>query len=139
MAGENEQVGLTKDAGWQIGVSRTIPAGLDEMWDYLTGPEGLAAWLGPGARLSAGKGSTYRTRDGVRGEVRGRREMEKIRLSWQPPGRPEPAILQVAVVPNRSGCSVRFHQERLTGAAERERMRAHWQEVLARIAARWEA
>ena len=134
----SETVGLTRQAGWQIGVSRTVAAGLDNVWEYLTGKEGLAVWLGPGARLSKEKGASYRTADGTTGEVRGLREMEKVRLTWQPPGRPDPAILQVAVVPGRSGCSIRFHQERLTGPDERERMRAHWQGVLARIAARWE-
>lgn len=38
--------GLTKDAGWQIGVTRTLPTDLDIAWDYLLSPAGLSLWLG---------------------------------------------------------------------------------------------
>jgi hypothetical protein len=32
--------GLTKDAGWQIGVSRTLPDPPSPVWDFISGPEG---------------------------------------------------------------------------------------------------
>ena len=40
--------GLTKDAGWQVGVSRTLPIDVGAAWDYLLSPAGLAHWLGDG-------------------------------------------------------------------------------------------
>ncbi len=134
-----ETVGLTQDAGWQIGVQRSVPAPLNEVWEFLLSPEGLAVWLGPGARLSPQKGATYRTEEGTSGEVRGYRELQKIRLSWQPRDRAEPCILQVAVTSNATGTAIRFHQERLAGSTERAQMRRHWQQVLSVLAARWGA
>ena len=57
---EARHVGLTKDAGWEIGVSRTVPHPLDEVWRLLTSDEGLALWLGEGAlrdgRRNGGRG-----------------------------------------------------------------------------------
>ena len=38
--------GLTRDAGWQIGVSRTLPVDLATAWERLLAPAGLALWLG---------------------------------------------------------------------------------------------
>jgi hypothetical protein len=42
-------VGLTKDAGWEIGVSRTLPVPLEAAWEFLTSPGGAALWLGAAA------------------------------------------------------------------------------------------
>ncbi|MEU0158601.1 hypothetical protein ABZ154_07070 [Streptomyces sp. NPDC006261] len=38
--------GLTQDAGWEIGVSRTIQQPPQAVWEFITGPEGVALWLG---------------------------------------------------------------------------------------------
>jgi len=56
--------GLTKDAGWQIGVSRTLPHPPFAVWDFVSGPEGLALWLGPSAHLTARRAAPYRTAAG---------------------------------------------------------------------------
>jgi hypothetical protein len=42
-------VGLTKDAGWEIGVSRTLPVPLEAACEFLTSPGGAALWLGAAA------------------------------------------------------------------------------------------
>lgn len=128
-------VGKTKDAGWQIGFSRTIQADIGDVWHYLVSPEGLAVWLGPGTETSLEVGSEYRTKDGTSGEIRSLRHFDRIRLTWQPPDRPSDATVQVAVTPTRTGCTLRFHTERLYDADERERMRAHWKVVADRIEA----
>lgn len=36
-------VGVTRATGWQIGVSRTVPLALDEVWARVEDP---TAWLG---------------------------------------------------------------------------------------------
>ena len=46
--------GLTRGAGWEIGVSRTLPFSPEELWRLVTSPEGLALWLGPGAHPLTG-------------------------------------------------------------------------------------
>src|SRR5215207_10427491 len=96
-------VGLTRDAGWEVGVSRTVPHALDEVWRLLTSDEGLALWLGEGARLDPVRGSRYATADGTEGEVRGYREGNRIRLTWRPPGWSHDSTLQVAVTPGGAG------------------------------------
>jgi uncharacterized protein YndB with AHSA1/START domain len=124
--------GLTKDAGWEIGVSRTLAVPLEQAWTYLV-EEGTATWLGvetlpaePGAEIAAPAG---------RGELRSHRPLDRIRLTWQPAGWDHETTIQVVVTGTAERTKVTFHQERLADAEERERQRAHWRAVLDRVAA----
>jgi uncharacterized protein YndB with AHSA1/START domain len=122
--------GLTRDAGWEIGVSRTLPHSPTAVWEFISGPEGLALWLGPGADLAPERGAPYETAAGVAGEVRGYRPGDRIRVTHGD------TTVQVAVTPAPEGRAVlRFHQERMASAQERERRRAHWQRVMDEVAA----
>jgi uncharacterized protein YndB with AHSA1/START domain len=123
--------GLTKDAGWQIGVSRTLPHPLPVVWDFISSPGGLALWLGPGATLTRQRGTPYQTDAGVTGEVRGYRPADRIRLTHGT------TTVQVALTPSADGARtvLRFHQEHLASTDEREQQRAHWRRILDQVAA----
>ncbi|MZE79594.1 SRPBCC domain-containing protein [Streptomyces sp. SID5475] len=126
--------GLTKDAGYEIGVSRTLPLPPGAVWRFLTGPEGLALWLGRGAEITPGRGSAYRTGDGTTGEVRGYHEGSRIRITHRPPGSDRDSTVQMTVTPRGGKSVLGFHQERLTSAAEREDRRRHWRSVMDEVA-----
>jgi len=100
-------VGKTKDAGWQIGVSRTVPLPLDEAWARVEDP---AAWLGEAPD-----------------DVRSHHPQDRIRVAWKG------TIVQVVVRPATTGTRVGFHQERLSGPEEREQQRTHWAAVIDRL------
>jgi uncharacterized protein YndB with AHSA1/START domain len=123
--------GLTKDTGWQIGVSRTLPHPAPVVWDFISSPEGLALWLGPGAALAPERGAPYRTAAGVTGEVRGYHPADRIRVTHGT------TTVQVALAPAADGARtmLRFHQEHLASAEEREQQRAHWQGVMDQVGA----
>lgn len=131
--------GLTKDAGWEIGVSKTLAHPPRDVWDFISGREGLSCWLGGGVVLREGdKGQAYETDDGTVGEVRSFHPGDRIRLTWRPPGWEHDTTVQVAVSPSRGDeekAVLRFHQEHLAGPEERERQRAHWRAVIASVAA----
>ncbi|ATW49950.1 SRPBCC family protein [Streptomyces peucetius] len=123
--------GLTKDAGWEIGVSRTLPLPPAVVWDFIASPAGVELWLGSGVRLPTAKGEAYETAEGVTGEIRSYRPGDRIRLTHGT------SVVQVAVSASRSGAGekavLRFHQEHLADAQERERRRSHWQTVMAEV------
>jgi hypothetical protein len=129
-------VGLTRDAGWEVGASRTLPVSVKAMWDLLLSPTGLGLWIGRGLPSLPDIGAPYTTADGTRGELRSLRALDRVRLTWQPPGRERPATLQVALVGAPRGCSVRFHAEQLADAEDRERVREHLRAVLDQLEAR---
>ncbi|MET7616621.1 SRPBCC domain-containing protein [Streptomyces sp. NPDC005408] len=120
--------GLTQDAGWEIGVSKTLPLPVSTVWDFIAGPEGVALWLGKGVQLPTEKGESYETGDGIAGEVRSYRPGDRVRLTYGT------TTLQVAVSSPGDGRTVlRFHQEHLADAEERERQRAHWKAVMGKV------
>lgn len=126
-------VGRTKDAGWEIGVSRTLPVPLDEVWELLISERGIDLWLGKGVDLPREKGGAYRTADGTVGELRGYRPHDRIRLTWRPLDWTHDSTVQVALSAKGDKTVLRFHQERLAGPEERERQRQHWQRVIEQV------
>ncbi|MET9924234.1 MULTISPECIES: SRPBCC domain-containing protein [unclassified Streptomyces] len=123
--------GLTQDAGWEIGVSRTIRQPPQAVWEFITGPDGVALWLGAEGPLPSEKGAPYRTADGTEGEIRSYHPGDRVRLTYGT------STVQVTV---SSGSSedrsvLRFHQERLASTEEREERRTHWKSVMDRVAA----
>jgi uncharacterized protein YndB with AHSA1/START domain len=130
-------VGETADAGFQVGVRRTLPRSAADAWRDLVEGDGRALWLGPGATFHPTPGTTYRCDDGTEGEVRTVRAGRRVRLTWRPPDAPAETTLQLTLEPKGERCVVAFHHERLPDADARERVKARWREVLATLAARW--
>jgi uncharacterized protein YndB with AHSA1/START domain len=112
-------------------VSKTIDRPAEKVWSFITSPAGIAIWLGEGVTVVPERGAGYETRAGVQGETRGFRERDRIRLTWQPPDWTHDTTLQLAVRSAGAGRAMLvIHQERLADAAERERQRRHWQDVI---------
>lgn len=129
----DDTTGLTKDAGWEMGVRQTVEAPLPAVWSFLFG-DGLLIWLGE-TTLALENGAEYRTADGVRGTVRSYTENSKIRLTWWPDDWPHDTLLQVSVREAASGTVIGFHHEKLADRDERRMMLGHWKNVVASLAA----
>lgn len=129
------EVGKTADAGWNIGVSRTLPYSAAEAWDFLVGREGLEIWLGPGVDLPREKGEAYETANGTRGEIRSYVEADRVRLTWQPKDWDHSSTVQVRLSGTGAKTTLRFHQEWLASAEEREEQRAYWTDVIEHVEA----
>jgi uncharacterized protein YndB with AHSA1/START domain len=126
-----QPTGLTRSAGWEIGVSRTVAYALEEVWDFLTSPEGTVVWLGVGVHRLDEPGLPYETTTRTSGEIRSFHPLDRLRLTWQPPDWTHDSTVQVTVSTAGPGRTMlRFHQERLADAEEREQQRAHWRTVI---------
>jgi uncharacterized protein YndB with AHSA1/START domain len=130
----DDTTGLTKDAGWEVGVRQTVSAPLDEVWQWMLG-EGLPVWLGDIDALPTEKGEPYETRDGVRGTIRSRTDGVRVRLTWQPQDWPHDSTLQVTVKDAASGTTIGLHHEKLADREERKLMLGHWKNVAASLLA----
>lgn len=128
---QRKEVGRTRDAGWQIGVSKTIDRPVEDVWSFITSPAGVAIWLGEGVTVLSEPGAGYETTSGVQGEMRSFRELDRVRLTWQPANWQHETTLQLTVQSAGEGRTrLGVHQERLADAAEREQQRRHWQGVV---------
>lgn len=132
-------VGETADAGFQVGVQRSIDASAAEVWRLITSRPEL--WLGGGASVAFAEGERYEVprgddAPGASGEVRVVKPGYRLRMSWQPEGWPAPATLQLTLSESGSGkTAIHAHLEKLPDAGAREAMRKRWREALERIAA----
>ena len=127
------KVGQTADAGYQIGVQKTLPIPHELAWDLLVVGPGREVWLGETQPLDLRKGADYVTSDGVSGEIRSVDPGKRLRLTWSHADLARPSTLQLYLVPSGEKTSLRFHQEKLSSQDERELMRHHWREVLGRL------
>jgi uncharacterized protein YndB with AHSA1/START domain len=124
--------GQTKDVGFVIGVSKTLPYSVAQVWDFVTSPAGLALWLGE-VELVLEKGARYETAAGTVGEVRSFHPEDRVRLTWRPKDWDHDTTVQVAVRGSGDKTMLRFHQEWLANSDERARQRDHWQAVMAKV------
>jgi len=131
MAKNDDTTGLTRDAGWEVGVRTTVPASGTAVWDYLTGP-GLPLWLGE-TTLPTEKNAVYETDDGVRGRLISRTEGVRLRLSWRPADWPHDTTLQLSLRAAATGTTIAVHHERLADRDERRMMLGHWKTVVAEL------
>jgi uncharacterized protein YndB with AHSA1/START domain len=131
MAAERIEIGKTADAGYQIGVRRTVPASEERVWAALLSPDGLRTWLGGVTELE--EGARFSFRNGISGQICVHKPWSHLRLTWQLPEWDTPSHLQVRVVPVRTGTALSVHQDHLRGPADRKAMKAHWEQVTERL------
>ena len=114
------KLGQTADAGYQIGVTKTLPISKKQAWDLLMSPAGKKLWAGRG----------------VKTEKRTGRDGEFMRMTWESSQLKEPSVLQLRVGDRETskGTCISFHQEKLSSGAEREKMKQHWKNALATLA-----
>ncbi|MCM3629680.1 SRPBCC domain-containing protein [Paenibacillus glycanilyticus] len=132
---EKKTVGLTQDAGYQIGVRKTLAAGQEQLWSYLTSPAGLGIWLGKVKEWELAPKKAYRTEEGIAGELRVVKPNEQIRLTWQPEGWDKPSTIQIRLIAAAEGrTTVSFHQEHLSSQQTRAQMKLRFEEALSQLA-----
>lgn len=123
--------GSTADAGWELGVRRTVPDSPDEIWQSLLA-DWLPAWLEVDS-VPKMVGAPLRRGAQVCGRVVGCHVGRRVRLRWHPPHLDHETVFQVTLLEAASGCTIAIHQERLRGSAERQELLERWTDVLERL------
>ena len=129
------QVGADTTAAEQdqnVHVQLSVRAPVGVVWEALVSPKGTATWLGEGAVLGD-KGQSYHCADGTAGVVRSFHPLEQLRLSWHQQVDVEPSLIEIDLVVDGAGTSLRLWHDGLPEAA-RPAMRAHWLERLQALA-----
>jgi uncharacterized protein YndB with AHSA1/START domain len=129
--------GQTLDAGFEVGVQKTINAPIEKVWQFITSKKGAKLWLGNlKEELELQKGATYTTASGATGEIRSVYPQQKLRLTWTPKGRDSATTVQIYMLCPRNQANktnLQFHQEKLADANERQAMKEHWRGALSAI------
>lgn len=126
-------VGVTQDAGVQIGVRRTLPVAKERAWHDFTSLEGLARWIGRVPEFPLRAGYAFASAEGVSGKLTVVVPHSKLRLTWQRAEWDSPSRLQLYFLSTASGhTTIAIHQEMLEDVYMRETMRRFWDGVLQR-------
>ncbi len=107
--------GQTADGSFQLGIRRTLPFDMAELWRR-AGPDS-AMWKAP---------------EGGSALVTTLSEGNHFRMKWMDPRWISHSILQVRVLPSRrpSSSVLAIHQEKLPDQASRATLLAHWKSLV---------
>ena len=126
------QVGKTKDVGFQFGIRKTIPVSNEKVWDFLFSDSGLKIWLGKlNNKLELKK--EFETENGITGLVRVFKPNSHIRLSWKPKTWKNVSTVQIRVIGNEAKTTIAIHQEKLLNSEQRNEMKNYWTEIIEKL------
>ena len=110
-----QNIGLTKDSGWQFGVRKTLPSNLEHLWDLFFSEKGLKYW----SEEVDQNFSTFK-------------EYSHIRTKWKHVGFEENANLQIRFIPNknRDKTTISIHIDQLKNENQREEAKRYWSKII---------
>jgi uncharacterized protein YndB with AHSA1/START domain len=126
------ETGSTADAGFQVGVQKTVNLSLADTWKLVTSPEGMREWLGIDGPLPAEVGKSIDAPDGGRYELRSLTPEVRIRLRHHEADGDESTI-QLTLTEKPTGTTIGFHHDDLPDAEARETKRGHWRNAADKI------
>ncbi|EJL67780.1 hypothetical protein [Chryseobacterium populi] len=108
-------IGLTKDAGWQFGIRKTVSTNLEKLWNVFFSDRGLGYWS-----------------EGVDLDFSTFKEYSHIRTKWRHSDFKEYANLQMRFIPskNKDKTTISFHVDKLKNESQRELAREYWSKVI---------
>ncbi len=126
------QLGKTKDVGFQFGIRKTFPVSSEKVWDFLFSENGLKIWLG-NLKNELEIKKEYETENGITGLVRVFKANSHIRLNWKPTHWKNTSTVQIRVIGNQTKTTIAIHQEKLLNAEQRAEMKAYWSVIMNKI------
>ena len=126
------QIGKTKDVGFQFGIRKTISVSTEKVWDFLFSKNGLKIWLGT-LKGDLELKKEFKTKNGITGFVRVFKPNSHIRLNWKPKTWENISTVQIRVIENNEKTTIAIHQEKLLNNEQRNEMKYYWTKVLNKL------
>jgi activator of HSP90 ATPase len=123
-------VGLTKDAGYQVGARRTFPLPFQEAWEFIWSEAIVVEWIGMIDQSELVLNRAFRTKEGIEGKITTLITGSHVRLKWKLPEWQTFSTLQVRIIPSGEKTTISFHQDHLTDEKVRKHMKSFWLKVL---------
>jgi len=99
--------------------TRTFSIGKTQMWELITSPEGLQAWLNPLSKhFKIAPKQQFEIEGGIFGEVRTVKVGRQARLTWQDADWPKPTAFNILIVPRpKNKCILVINHDGLKSVA----------------------
>lgn len=113
-----QNIGLTKDSGWQFGIRKTFPFNLEHVWKLFFSETGLKYWS-----------------DGVDQNFSTFKEYSHLRTKWKHAGFKENVNLQIRFIPSptHDKTTISIHVDQLKDEGQREETKKYWSELIGNI------
>lgn len=111
-----KKIELTKDAGWQFGIRKSVSLNANEVWDFMFSENGIKLWL----KGADKKFSTFKN-------------LSHIRTKWKLKDWTNEATLQMRLLSNKDKTTIAFHIDKLLNENQREEVKTYWTEMLENI------
>lgn len=108
-----KKIGLTKDAGWQFGIRKSVPLNANKVWDFMFSENGTKLWL-----------------KGADKEFSTFKNLSHIRTKWILKDWTNEATLQMRLLSNKDKTTIAFHIDKLLNENQREEVKTYWTEML---------
>jgi hypothetical protein len=121
--------GQTMDAGFQVGINKTIPVPHKKLWALIFVENRLG--LFQDNKLNLAEGLTGVNSRGVSYKITTYRPYSHIRMQWRLPNWDEYSILQIRLnAKTDNNTTLSIHQEKLKNKNTREAMKLFWKKEL---------
>jgi len=121
--------------GYEVGVSRTVPATAEECEKHFATTAAFAKWMGKGSKVSL-KTKSWSDPHGS-GTITSTLAGKRMCIAWTPNGTERKEKLEVQFFPTKTGkTSVRITHTGLASSGDVERRRTDWGEALDRLVSR---
>ena len=126
------QVGQTKDVGFQFGIRKSLSLSTEKVWDFLFSEIGLKIWLG-NLKSDLEIKKEFETDNGTKGVVRVLKPNSHIRLNWKAKTWENMSTVQIRVIGNYNKATIAIHQEKLLNSEQRSEMKDYWNIVIKKL------
>lgn len=110
------KVGLTKDAGWQFGIRKSVPLNINEVWELLFSEDIIQHWIKHATR----EFSTFK-------------QFSHIRTKWKLKEWANEAALQMRLLSNKDKTVIAFHIDKLLNETQRSETKSYWENAIKTI------
>lgn len=127
-------IGKTKNAGWQVGIRKTIPLTSDQLWNFITGNQGMQIIIGDTISATNSYNQDRISEKEIQYKITTIVQNSHLRMQWRLPDWKEYSILQIRVYSTGQNKAVlAIHQEKLVNGNTRAVMKKYWQEKIDNI------
>ena len=126
-------VGQTRDAGFQIGVRKTVAVPAETVWNFLFSEAGLSIWLGKMSLENFELGKLFKTEEEIEGKLSVFKPNSHIRLTWTAKHWTNTSALQIRVIPSKEKATISFHQDKIIDGQQRDEMKKYWDKIIVKI------
>ena len=126
------QLGKTKDVGFQFGIRKTIPVSTEKAWDFLFSENGLKIWLG-NLKNELELKKNFETENGITGLLSVFKPKSHIRLNWKTKNWENMSTVQIRVIGNKNKTTIAIHQEKLLNLEQRNEMKEYWTKIIEKL------